>query len=90
MLRSSMIPTSRQIKEDEMGGACGTNMRDVYNILVEKSKEELQIGKPKVRWQSNNKIILKLGLNDVYWIHLAQNRDHWWVVLNTAINHRFV
>ena len=40
MLRRSMIPTSRQIKEDEMGGACGTNMRDVYNILVEKSKEE--------------------------------------------------
>jgi len=28
------------------------------------------------------------GLKVVDWIHLAQNRDLWWAVVNTAINLR--
>jgi hypothetical protein len=30
------------------------------------------------------------GCEDVNWIHLAQDRDQWWAVVNTAMNIRFL
>jgi hypothetical protein len=30
----------------------------------------------------------EIGLEGVYWIHLAQNRDRWWVLMNTVVNLR--
>jgi hypothetical protein len=26
------------------------------------------------------------GYKDVDWLHLSQDRDHWWVLVNTAMN----
>jgi hypothetical protein len=34
------------------------------------------------RWEDNIKIDLREGVN---WIHLAQNREHMWAFLDTAI-----
>jgi hypothetical protein len=30
----------------------------------------------------------EIGLEDMDWIHLAQDRDQWWAVLSTVMNHR--
>jgi hypothetical protein len=30
--------------------------------------------------------IRKIGLKGVDWIHLPQDRDQWWAVVNTVIN----
>jgi hypothetical protein len=30
----------------------------------------------------------KIGCEDVNWIHLAQDRDEWWVLVNTVMNLR--
>jgi len=37
---------------------------------------------------------IKMGLKgtvceDVDWMHMTQNRDHWWVPVNTVLNLRF-
>jgi hypothetical protein len=31
----------------------------------------------------------EIGFGDVDWIHLAQDRDRWWAVVNTVMNLRF-
>jgi hypothetical protein len=28
----------------------------------------------------------EIGLGSVEWIHLAQDRDQWWAVVNTVMN----
>jgi hypothetical protein len=30
----------------------------------------------------------EIGWEDVDWIHLDQDRDHWWALVNTVINPR--
>jgi hypothetical protein len=44
-------------------------------------------------WQGHDKLfdnikvdLRKIGFGDVDWIHLAQNRDQWWAIVNTVMN----
>jgi len=30
----------------------------------------------------------EVGLEDVYWMYVSQNRDHWWPLLDTIMNIR--
>jgi hypothetical protein len=30
--------------------------------------------------------LMEIGWEDVEWIHLAQDRDQWWAVVNMAAN----
>jgi hypothetical protein len=37
------------------------------------------------------KIVLReIGLEDVDWIHLAQDKDRWWALVNTVMNLRIL
>jgi hypothetical protein len=45
--------------------------------------------KPRRRWEDNNEMDLrKAGLKGMDWVHLAQDRDRWWAVVNTVMNLR--
>jgi hypothetical protein len=45
------------------------------------------MGGPRFR-QNNTKMDLKeIWCEDLYWIHLAQDRIQWWVLVNTIMNH---
>jgi hypothetical protein len=64
-------------------------MKNAYKILVVKPDEKRPLGRSRRRWEDNIKIYLKeIVLEDVDWIHLAQDRDQWWAVVNMAMNHR--
>jgi hypothetical protein len=53
--------------------------RGAYNIL----------GRPRCRWEDNIKMIRReIRFGDVDWIHLAQDKDRWWAVVNTVMNLR--
>jgi ribosome biogenesis protein Nip4 len=61
---------------------------DTYRILVEKS-ERIQLRRPRRRWEDNIRMDLRaIGWEGVDWIHLAQDRDRWQAVVNTAMNLR--
>jgi hypothetical protein len=63
--------------------------RCAYNILVGKSEGRRPLGKPRRGWEDNIKMDLReIGFGDVDWIHLAQDRDRWRVLVNTVISLR--
>jgi hypothetical protein len=60
-------------------------VRGAYNILVGRLEGRRPRGRPKRRWEDNIKIDLwEIGFGDVDWIHLAQDRDGWWALVNTV------
>jgi hypothetical protein len=64
-------------------------VRGAYNILVGKPEGRRLLGRPRNRWEDNIKIDLReIGFGDVYWIHLAQDRDRWQALVNTVMNLR--
>jgi hypothetical protein len=59
-------------------------------------EEEVLVGKPegkralrrlRHRWEDGIKMDLtEIGWEGVEWIHLAQDRDWWWALVNTVMN----
>jgi hypothetical protein len=44
-------------------------------------------GRPRSRWEDNTEMDLReIGWEGVNWIHLAQDRDQWWALVNTVMN----
>jgi hypothetical protein len=65
------------------------NTRNAYNILVRKHEEKKLHGKPRHRWEDHIRIGLsEIGSKGVEWMHLAQECDQWWAVVNTVMNLR--
>jgi hypothetical protein len=65
-------------------------MRNTYNILVRKPEGKRPRGGPRYRWEDSIRIDLwEISWQDVDWMHLAQNRDKWWALVNTVMNLRF-
>jgi hypothetical protein len=63
--------------------------RGAYNILVGRLEGKRPLGRPRRRWENNIKVDLReIGFGDVDWIHWAQDRDRWRVLVNTVINLR--
>jgi hypothetical protein len=61
--------------------------RNAYRILVGKRP----LGRPRRRWVDNIKMYLReIGWGGMDWIDLAQNRDQWRALVNTAIYLRVV
>jgi hypothetical protein len=61
-------------------------MRNVYKILVGKSEGKGPLGRPRRRLQVNIRMGLKeIGRKGVDWIHLFQDRDWWWAVVNVEM-----
>jgi hypothetical protein len=74
-----------------MGRACSTNgsKRNAYKILVGKAEGKRPLRRRRRRWVDNNKMHLReMGWGVVDWIDLAQDRDQWWVFVNTVMKLR--
>jgi hypothetical protein len=61
-------------------------VRGAY-ILVRRTEGKRPLGRPRRRWEDIIKMDLKeIGFGDVDWIHLAQDKDGWWALVNTVMN----
>jgi hypothetical protein len=57
--------------------------RKLYKVLVGKPEGKRPLGS----WEDGLRIDLReIGWGSVEWIHLAQDRDQWWAVVNTVMN----
>jgi hypothetical protein len=65
--------------------------RNVYRVLVGKLQGKSPHERPRRRWEDGIKLDLRdIGWGGVEWIHLAQDRDRWWAVVNAVMNLRFL
>ena len=58
--------------------------RVVYRVLVGKPEGKRPLGKPRRRWVDN----IRMDLQDVDWIGLAQDRDRWRTLVSAVMNLR--
>jgi hypothetical protein len=71
--------------EHETDSACSTHGSG--EKCIHNAKRPLE--RPRCRWKDEVKMDLReIGLEDVDFIHLAQDSDHWRAVVNTVINLR--
>jgi hypothetical protein len=62
---------------------------NAYRILVGKPEGRIPLGRTGSRWMDNIKMDLKeIGWDGMDWIDLAQGRDQWRALVNTAMNLR--
>jgi hypothetical protein len=74
-----------------MGGPCSTNgeKRNAYRLLVGKPEGKRPLGRTRRRWMVNIGMdLVEVGWGDVDWIGLAQDRNRWRVLVNSALNLR--
>jgi hypothetical protein len=57
-------------------------------VLVGKPERTRPVGRARRRWEDNIKVGLKMEWDGTDWIHVAQYRDRYRAVVNTAINLR--
>ena len=63
--------------------------RGIYGFLVGKPEVKRPLGRPRHRWEDNNKMDLKeLGCEGMDWISVAQDRDRWRALVNAVMNLR--
>jgi hypothetical protein len=58
--------------------------RNVYRLSVGKPEGKRPLERPRRRWMDN----IKIGLNVVDWIGLAQDRYRWRALVNSVMNLR--
>jgi len=62
-------------------------MRNAYKILVRKLIGKKPLRRPRHRWEGNIRMDLReTGWEGVDWMHLAQDRDQWWTLVNMVMN----
>jgi hypothetical protein len=63
--------------------------RNAYRLLVGKPEGRRPLGRPRRRWVDNIRMDLReVGWGNVDWIGLAQDRNSWGDVVNSALNLR--
>jgi hypothetical protein len=56
-------------------------------FFMGKAEGKRPLGRPRRRWENNIKIDHgEIGSGDMDWIDLAQDRDQWKALVNTAVN----
>jgi hypothetical protein len=73
-----------------MGGKCSTHGRDEKCVenFGQKSRQDETTQRPRHRREDNIRIDLReTGWEGVDWMHLVQDRDNWWTLVNTVMNH---
>jgi hypothetical protein len=71
-----------------MDGVCSTHgeIINAYKMLVGMTEVERPLGISKQDWEDNIKMyIRKIEVEDVSWIHLAQDRDRWQAVMDLRV-----
>jgi len=62
-------------------------MRNAYKILVRKPEGKKPLRSPWCRWEDNIRMDFReIEWESVDWIHLAQDRNIWWTLVNTVMN----
>jgi hypothetical protein len=63
--------------------------RNAYRLLVGKPEGKKLLRRPRRRWVDNIKMDLQeVGLGDVDWIGLDQDRHRWKALVNSVLNLR--
>jgi hypothetical protein len=63
--------------------------RKVYKVLVGKPEGKRPLERPRRRWEDGMRMDLReIGLGDVDWIRLSQDRDRWRAVVSAVMNLR--
>jgi hypothetical protein len=63
--------------------------RNAYRLLVGNPEGKKPLGRPRSRLVDNIRMDLReVGWGDVDWIGLAQDRDRWRALVNSALNLR--
>jgi len=58
-------------------------MRLVRHVACLVERPEGSLGRPRHRWEYDIRMDLReIGWKDVEWIHLAQDMDQWWALMN--------
>jgi hypothetical protein len=66
------------MKDDEVGGTCGTHGRgERVFFFVGRPEGKRQLGRPRRRWEDNIKIVREIGIDEANWIRLAEDRVRW-------------
>jgi hypothetical protein len=61
--------------------------RGVYMVLMGKPEVKSQLGRPRHRWEDNNKTdIQDMGCGGMDWIELVQDRDGLRTLVNAVMN----
>jgi hypothetical protein len=61
--------------------------RDAYRFLVGKPEGRRPLGRPRRRWLDNIRMdLVEVGLGDVDWIGLDQDKDRWRALVNSVLN----
>jgi hypothetical protein len=61
--------------------------RNVHRVLMGKPEGKRPLERPRSRWEDGIRMDLRdIGWGSVNWIQLAQDRDRWQVLVNTAMN----
>jgi hypothetical protein len=66
--------------------ACMGTIKYVYKILIGKPERKKPLRRPSHRWEHIRMDLRDTGWEIVDWIHLAQERDQWWALVNMVIN----
>jgi hypothetical protein len=61
------------------------DMRNAYKILVRRPEVYRPLGRPRKIWEDIIMDLRGTGWEGVDWVHLAQDRDQWWAVVNTVM-----
>ena len=62
--------------------------RGVHRVLVGKPEGKRSLGRPRRRWEDNINMDLQEVGGGGDWMELAQVRDRWRALVNTAMNFR--
>ena len=80
-----------QTEKNEIGGHVARidERRGAYMVLVGKTKGNVPLGRPRLRWEDN----INMYLQEVEWggmdrNELAQDRDRWRALVNAVMNFR--
>jgi hypothetical protein len=61
-------------------------VRNAYETVVRKAEGKIPLRRPVIRWENNIKMdLIGIEWKVVNWVHLAQERDQWRVVVNMVI-----
>jgi hypothetical protein len=69
--------------------ACMGEERSVYRVLVGRPEGKSPLGRPRRRWEYNNKMDLReIGIDVANWIRLAHYGVRWRAFVSTVMNLR--